>query len=285
MKKIRSLPYGYLIRNGKRVIDEKEASVVRRIFREYQEGASMSEIAVSLTRAQIPYSENRTEWNKNHIARIIANPRYAGADNFEPIIDPDVFKNANLIKNSRSNGRTFQNDSTIGIIRAKILCGRCGSRMVRMYDQRNRVPASWLCDCPDCHTRVTLADEALESKIVTRMNDLINSPCQLMDESVYRNDDEESKRRSKLTSELGWMCDSGHYSDEQLISIILENAQKRYSQCSEDPSKTTSAISLAYTEATPTEKLNSELFLKTVSNIVLSPDGSIALRLISGKEI
>ena len=52
MKKIRSLPYGYLIRNGKRVIDENEASVVRRIFREYQEGASMSEIATSLTRAQ-----------------------------------------------------------------------------------------------------------------------------------------------------------------------------------------------------------------------------------------
>lgn len=285
MKKKRALPYGYTIQNGKRIIDEHEASIIQQIFAQYRNGASLSEVASNLSKHQVPYFGKRSDWNKNIVARIIANPRYAGADGFDPIIDPDMFKDVNLAKCGRSNRTTAQDNSAIGIIRAKILCGNCGSRMVRIHDHRNRIPVSWLCDCQDCRTRVTLADEDLESRIVNRMNLLISSPHLLNDEDSYRMDREESIQRSKVTDELSRMCDSGHYSDEQLISIILENAQKRYDHCLENRGKTITAICLAYAEAEPSEKLNAELLLKTVSNILLDHDGSVSLRLISGKEV
>ena len=67
--------------------------------------------------------------------------------------------------------------------------------------------------------------------------------------------------------------------------FILENAQKRYELCPDNQGSTLTAVCLAYSDAEPTEELDTELFLKTVSNILLNPDGSILLRLVSGKTI
>ena len=64
MKKIRSLPFGYSIANGRIVIDNAEAEVIREIFDEYTAGASMKTLAERLTASQTPYLEKRTEWNK-----------------------------------------------------------------------------------------------------------------------------------------------------------------------------------------------------------------------------
>ena len=285
MKKKRALPFGYTIKNGRRIIDSDEAETIQQIFTEYQNGATMSELAAMMTRLQIPYCEKRVEWNKNIIARILANPRYAGADGFDPIIDLDIFKEVNISKLDRTKKAIVEDNSTIGIIRARILCDECGSRMVRSYEKRNRIPVYWRCDCPDCRSRVTLADEILESRIVDRMNLIIENPHFLEDAENYTVDTQDVERRSKLTAELSRMCDTGHYSDEQFLSVILDNAKKQYELCPENQGHSMTAVSLAYSNAEPSKEFSSELFLQTVSNILLKSNGSIQLRLISGKTI
>ena len=137
MKKKRALPYGYTIQDGRRTIEEREAEVIRRIFAEYQSGSSMAELAATMTTLQIPYCEKRVDWNKNIIARILANPRYAGADGFDPIIDMDVFKEVNISKSDRTKRAIVEDNSAIGIIRARILCGKCGEQAAQ--DGRNLV--------------------------------------------------------------------------------------------------------------------------------------------------
>lgn len=285
MKKKRALPYGYTIKNGRRIIDSSEAATIQQIFTEYQNGATMSELAAMMTRLQIPYCEKRVDWNKNIIARILANPRYAGADGFDPIIDMDVFKEVSHAKSDRTKRAVIEDHSAISIIRARILCGECEARMVRFYEKRNRIPVYWRCDCADCRSRITLADKILESRIVDQMNLIIDNPHLLEDADTYTIDDLEATQRSKATTELSRMCDTGHYSDEQLLTIILENAQKRYALCPENQGSILTAVCLAYSNAEPSEELDTELFLKTVSNILLHPDGSIQLRLVSGKTI
>lgn len=285
MKKKRALPFGYTIKNGRRIIDSTEAATIQQIFSEYQNGATMSELAAMMTQLQVPYCEKRVDWNKNIIARILANPRYAGADGFDPIIDMDVFKEVSRSKSDRTKRAVSEDHSAIGIIRARILCSKCGTRMVRFYEKRNRIPVYWRCDCPDCRSRITLADEILESRIVDRMNLIIDNPHLLEDADTYTMDDQEVQQRSTVTAELSRMCDTGHYSDEQLLTIILENAQKRYALCPEHHGITLTAVCLAYSDAEPSEELDTELFLKTVSNILLHPVGSIQLRLVSGKTI
>lgn len=284
MKKKRALPYGYTILNGRRTIEEREAEVIRRIFAEYQSGSSMAELAATMTALQIPYCEKRVDWNKNIIARILANPRYAGADDFDPIVDMEVFKEVNLSKRSRTTRQQIQDASAAGMIRANILCAKCGARMVRCYNSRKN-PVTWRCKNTECHVGVSLPDQILESRIADRMNLIIDNPDLLEDKESYQRDEQEALRRSKVTAELSRMCESGHYTDEQLLTIILENAQKQYELCPEDQGGKVVAVCLAYSDAEPSDELDTELFLKTVSNILLHPDGNIQLRLVSGKTI
>lgn len=73
MKKTRFIPYGYTIREGRTVIEHTEAEIIREIFDEYIKGASLKEIAESLTQRKIPYTEKTDTWDKARIARIIDN--------------------------------------------------------------------------------------------------------------------------------------------------------------------------------------------------------------------
>ena len=79
------LPYGYRVAGvGKRVIDEEQAAIVRRIFAEYVSGKSAREIAAGLNREKVPTARGRT-WAMSAIygdtkrgIGILANPIYVG---------------------------------------------------------------------------------------------------------------------------------------------------------------------------------------------------------------
>lgn len=61
MKKNRYIPFGYTMRNGKLVIEQNEANVIRNIYEDYVNGATLKEIAERLTHAGVPYSEKRSD--------------------------------------------------------------------------------------------------------------------------------------------------------------------------------------------------------------------------------
>lgn len=84
MKKIRYIPYGYTMRNGRTVISTEEAEIIREIFKAYLDGASLKAIAEELTGRQIPYTQRTTTWDKARIARIIDKPNILGLKNTTP---------------------------------------------------------------------------------------------------------------------------------------------------------------------------------------------------------
>ena len=92
MKKIRYLPFGYTISNGHTVVEQQEADIVRNIFKAYIQGASLKEIAEDLTAKQIPYTERTCVWDKARISRILENAKYTGDEEFETIIDEDIYE-------------------------------------------------------------------------------------------------------------------------------------------------------------------------------------------------
>ena len=101
MKKIRYIPYGYTMRNGRTVISTEEAEVIRDIFKAYLNGASLKAIAEELTGRQIPYTQKTTTWDKARIARIIDNAKYVGTEEYDPIIDEDMYEAAVSLKTAR----------------------------------------------------------------------------------------------------------------------------------------------------------------------------------------
>ena len=149
MKKIRYLPFGYTIRNGHTVIEQQEADIVRNIFRSYIQGASLKEIAGDLTAKQIPYTERTCVWDKARISRILENAKYIGDEEFETIIDEDIYEEAAAVKSARHWNQAVQESEGIRQIRDRVRCGQCGAPMLRHINSKREIRESWTCSNAD----------------------------------------------------------------------------------------------------------------------------------------
>ena len=82
----RKQPFGYKMALGELVIQESEAKLVQEIFLRYIAGESLNELTESLRHQDIQYDEGRL-WNKNMIARILADTRYIGEKGYPKLMD------------------------------------------------------------------------------------------------------------------------------------------------------------------------------------------------------
>ena len=90
----RKQPFGYKMALGEIVIQESEAKLVQEVFRRYIAGESLNELTEALRQQDIPYDEGRL-WNKNMVARILADTRYAGEKGHPKLIDEEQLIAAN----------------------------------------------------------------------------------------------------------------------------------------------------------------------------------------------
>ncbi len=107
-----NIPYGYDYKDGKLIINQWEANIVKEIFRTYKEEATFSEIVNNLNERNIPTKRNR-KWAKSTVLSILKNPVYCGyyhwedfliKENHKPIIDVTLF---NQVQEKR--GKTIRN--------------------------------------------------------------------------------------------------------------------------------------------------------------------------------
>ncbi len=111
-------PYGYRRLNdssGTLVIDDREAEVVRIVFREYLRTRSTGKV-VDYLHAKGIYTRKGNMWSRQAIAIILSNRTYRGRVSYgdieteglhAPIIEPTLFYKASAIREekSRSNSR------------------------------------------------------------------------------------------------------------------------------------------------------------------------------------
>lgn len=88
--------YGYRIINGKAVIDEKEAGVIREIFNGYISGLSLQDAAENAGSSMV----------HSMVKRIIRNFCYIGDDFYPAIVSRQTFTKANaeLIRRAEKHG-------------------------------------------------------------------------------------------------------------------------------------------------------------------------------------
>ena len=67
---------------------------MQEIFLRYIAGESLNELTESLRQQDIPYDEGRL-WNKNMVARILADTRYTGEKEYPKLIDKEQLIAAN----------------------------------------------------------------------------------------------------------------------------------------------------------------------------------------------
>lgn len=84
--------------------------MVRQVFEDYQAGMSYRRIAESLTAQGIPYMDNRTDWNKHMVKRMLENFRYCGIDDFPQIILADTFEAVATLIGQKSQGKPLSEE-------------------------------------------------------------------------------------------------------------------------------------------------------------------------------
>jgi hypothetical protein len=89
----RKQPFGYKMALGEVVIHAEEAKVVQQIFNQYLMGESLQKLADILQEQGVTYGEGRS-WNKNTIARILEDNRYAGEKGYPKLIEQEQLKAA-----------------------------------------------------------------------------------------------------------------------------------------------------------------------------------------------
>ena len=81
---------------GNLIIDEEEAKVVRRIYREYLEGASFRDIAEGLERDRIKTGGKRYKWHLSTVQGILRNEKYMGDALLQKTITTDFIEKTRI---------------------------------------------------------------------------------------------------------------------------------------------------------------------------------------------
>jgi len=172
--------YGYTkAENGELIIQEEEAKVVRRIFREYLNGKGTYAIARDLSEEGLPTIRSAEKWNDGVIKEILLNPIYTGnllhqktmttevlpfkrqknkgqlpqylvEDNHEPIISHEQAEAVREIFEYRrkqmgaDDTNKYQSRYAFS---SKILCGECGGmfRRQKIYIGKPYEKTQWCC--------------------------------------------------------------------------------------------------------------------------------------------
>lgn len=146
--------------DGKLIVDEDEAKIVRRIFREYLEGASFRDIANGLGKDKIMTGGKRYKWHLSTIRGILRNEKYMGDALLQKTITTDFIEKIR-IKNDGTVPQYYVKDSQEPIIardifmlvqeemirRANLTSGVDGKKK-RVYSSKYAL--SSICTCTKC---------------------------------------------------------------------------------------------------------------------------------------
>lgn len=190
-----AVPFGYVIRDKKIVVDEERAEIVRGIFRDYLAGQSMANIAARLDRENVTVRTGRTDrrWLRTAISYILSNERYIGDSLWQktyapddlstrqvknhgereqyyaegthpPIIDKDTFYAVQALKSKRKESRVLETPAPSGPLQKKMYCGICGTLLKR---RTCRGITYWICQRHDNNQRDCALERVPEAAIHT----------------------------------------------------------------------------------------------------------------------
>ena len=279
--KLRTILYGYEIRNGQMAVAESEAATVRDIFSSYIEGKSLKKIAKDLTERGITYYLEKNEWNKNMISRILDNPNYVGEGDYPSIISKTDFDLAAKRK-SKMGGTQAELSSTILLIKSKTVCAQCGRKMGRISKWRSR--EKWVCPS-SCKIDAYYGDKELLNGTLAILNQAAQSPKMLaiVSEATSYEPTLEITRQEK---EIERMMEQSGVEFGVISKLVLQSTAHKYECCPFDKSLAlTESLMDKYGSLPTLNGLDNDLVRTTVQKISINRDGTVTVQFINDAEI
>lgn len=271
------------MRNGRTVISNEEAEVIREIFKAYLGGASLKAIAEELTGRRIPYTQKTATWDKARIARIIDNAKYVGTEEYDPIIDEDIYEAAVSLKTARQRNTFEKENDAIALLRDLVRCDCCGHLMKRRVSTKHRIRESWNCTNDECGLRVRISDAQLLETITVLINRIILNNHLLQPKPRKRY--EPDAQVAKIGNEIALELEQDDPNEDLIIQKTIEMASLMYEQTSAKLDLEVSiARKLAQTMVTQDE-FNRDYFAALASYVTLGAQGRVVLHTKTETEV
>ncbi len=204
----------------KLVIVPEEAEIVKRIYREYLEGASMIKIKRGLEADGILNGAGHEKWHTSNINQILRNEKYIGdallqktytvdflskkrvanngivpqyyvENSHEPIIPRDLYmqvqeemlRRANLHSGANRKKRVYSSKYALSSI---VYCSKCGDIYRRIaWNNRGKHSTVWRCvnrveHGPDCCDAPTVLEEELQNAVVKAINTALGGKDEML---------------------------------------------------------------------------------------------------------
>ena len=212
------MPLGYKIEDGKLIIDEEKAPVIKKIFGDYQNGLSLHAIAKELTNAGFLNANNKSNWNHGSVGMILQNIKYLGDDFYPRMIDKEIFESVQKRRKKKEEelGRTLQPNSmkNQSLFSSKLVCGECGD-VYRKYIEHAGRPSqksNWKCKRYIYQNKVHcknlfLTEKGIETAFISATNKLL------------------SKK---------WMLDKGRKKEPPRITLEIRKLEERIKELEEE---------------------------------------------------
>jgi len=274
MAKQRKICFGYQVEAGEIRVNHLEAKTVNDIYDLYIKGKSYLAISRILNDKGVRYSE-KTMWNKNNVGRVLKCINYLGDEKYSTIISEKKHDMAQDIINGKSIDSNFDCDDEAIIIRNKLYCSNCNSKLNSKYGK-------W--KCTKCEQPADIKQDVLYKSLTLIFNRLIedNEPIEIPDTIPYSPD----MRIKRLENELSRQLGSRDIVAEDISKSIFELADVRYQKCDDGMNGANGRRIKEYLVSQKvSEELNTELLDKITDRIIVQSDGDFYILLINGQKL
>lgn len=275
MGKNRTIPFGYMMKNGTITTNPAEIPAVLTIFSEYMAGKSLTGIAKEMA---VPYG-NGSIWNKNMIKRVLENEKYLGTDTYPQLISEDIFRAVNERKNAKATSLCIVPDE-LQEVRSLTVCKKCGKRIFRTKAKL------WDCRNHECRPYLfKLTDEMLTGSILSIMNTVIANPALIEAEDVVSEYIPNSEILCKQ-SDIDRAIDNETKSAEEIKNDILRLAELKFSRCTySDITQKTELLKSILSDKTQLKTIDIYLLKFCIKRIMVSHSCVIEAEFINGVTI
>ena len=235
----RKQPFGYRMELGMIVVHPQEAELVEHIFQQYISGSTYNTLVAKLREQTIPYDTGKA-WNKNMVARILADRRYTGEGGFPAIITQDTLISA--IEKRAAKQVPVKKTEAQKLLRR--LSGHA-------------------------------ATQRTEQQVLGLLNGLIGNPERIQAQSIKTGS---AAKVAELQRKLDSVMAQQPIDEDAAKEMIKSIAAAQYSLIGDEEYETV-RIRRIYENASVMPQLNAELLQSTVSAIQVYSDGSISVRL------
>lgn len=276
---LRTVPFGYCVKNGKTVVDDNESKVVKEVFSMYSNGKTMKDIALTLTNQNIVYSQGKSSWNKNTINRMLENEKYMGNDIYPIIVSCELFYDAKRTRENKSC-KQKKHSNEVELLRKITFCGKCGSKYKRINTWGSR--EKWMCSS-GCSCLKYIDDPTLEKAIAQSFNSAIDDPelINTSPNSYYYPTIEAFKEEN----ELNRLMDQIKFDSAYVSECIVKYAKERFNCCTFDVAELTEELKCKVSHLSIFDRVDYKTMRDYIKQIKIYPNGEITTIFINNAEI